>query len=71
MNKSWAWWNTPVISLTAGNLNRKITVHAVLSKKHDPISKIASAKRVEGLTQLVEYLPHKLEALSSNPALQK
>jgi hypothetical protein len=37
-------------------------------KKQDPISKIANAKRLRGVAQVVEHLPSKHEASSSNPS---
>jgi hypothetical protein len=46
-----------------------ITVEASLGKKQDPVSKIIRAKRVRGVTQAVERLPRKCEALSSNPSI--
>jgi hypothetical protein len=42
-------------------------VLANLGQKGDPFFKIARAKRARGMTQAVEPLPSKWEALSSNP----
>jgi hypothetical protein len=41
-------------------------VQASLNRKQDPISKVTTAKRVGGMTQVIENLPSKNEALSSN-----
>jgi hypothetical protein len=43
-----------------------IEVQTGLGKKRDPISKITRARRVGGIIQVVEYLPTKYTALSSN-----
>jgi hypothetical protein len=42
-----------------------------LGKKWEPVSKTTRAKRAGGMAQLLEYLPNKHEALSSNIVLQK
>jgi hypothetical protein len=42
-------WPTPVITVTAGSINRRITVQTDLDKKQDPISEITRAKRVGGM----------------------
>jgi hypothetical protein len=41
------------------------------AKKQDPISKIIAAKWAGGMTQAVEGLPCKHEALTSNPSTVK
>jgi hypothetical protein len=51
--------------------NRRITIQASLGKKQDPISKLTRAERTEDVTQVVEYLPTKRKALSSNPVPPK
>jgi hypothetical protein len=48
-------------------LNRRI-VQAGLGKKQDPLSKITRAKITAGVVQAVKHLPHKHQALSSNPS---
>jgi hypothetical protein len=48
-----------------------IMVQAGLSKKPDPISKITREKRAEGMAQVVEYLPSKHQAPSSNSSPTK
>jgi hypothetical protein len=40
-------------------------------QKQDPIWKITKVKRARGVAQVVEYLPSKFEALSSNPNTAK
>jgi hypothetical protein len=52
------------------NINR-VTVQAALGKKLDPISKLTRREKVEIVTQAVEQLPRKHEALSSNPSTAK
>jgi hypothetical protein len=49
---------------------RRIAFQAGLDKKGNPISKITSAKWAEGVPHVVEHLPRKHEALSSNPDLK-
>jgi hypothetical protein len=44
-----------------------IAVQASLVMKQDPISKITKAERAGGVTQVVEHLLSKCDALSSNP----
>jgi hypothetical protein len=44
---------------------------ASLGKNQDPISKITRAKSAGGITQAVQHLPKKCEALSSNPSTIK
>jgi hypothetical protein len=46
-------------------------VQTSLGKKRDPISKITRAKRAGGVAQVVEPLPSKCKALSSNPKTKK
>jgi hypothetical protein len=46
---------------------RRISVQAGMDIKWDLLSKITSAKWTSGLSQVVEYLPCKYEALSSTP----
>jgi hypothetical protein len=46
-----------------------LAVHAGLGKKQDPSSKITRAKRAGGMTQAIEHLARKCEALSSNPSI--
>jgi hypothetical protein len=36
-------------------------------KKHEPYSKITKTKRAGGLVYVVDHLPNKYKALSSNP----
>jgi hypothetical protein len=54
-----------------GSINRRIKVQAHLSIKRDTISKITKAKRTGSMTQVVELLPRKSKALSSNPHTSK
>jgi hypothetical protein len=42
-----------------------------LGYKHNPISKINKAKRAGGMAQVVESLPSKFRAMSSNPSTTK
>jgi hypothetical protein len=63
MEKSWAQWYAPVIPVTVGSINRKITVQASLDKSQNQITR---AKRVGGMDQVVEPLSSNCEALSSN-----
>jgi hypothetical protein len=49
----------------------RIMVQTSLGKKRDPISKITRAKRAGGVAQVVEPLPSKCKALSSNPKTKK
>jgi hypothetical protein len=44
---------------------------AGLGKKRDPISKITREKRPRVMAQVVEHLPSKCQALSSNPSIAK
>jgi hypothetical protein len=46
-------------------------VHTSPDKKRDPISKITNTKRAGDMTQVVEYLPGKHKALSSNKQKNK
>jgi hypothetical protein len=54
-----------------GSTNRRTVVQAGLGIKWDPISKITNTKRAGGVAQVVEHLPSKFEALSSNPNYRK
>jgi hypothetical protein len=46
---------------------KKLGLSSPLPRKCDPISKIIKAKEMAGgVVQAIEYLPHKLKALSSN-----
>jgi hypothetical protein len=40
-------------------------------EKWDPISKITRTKRIGGMARVIEHLPSKCEALSSNPSMAK
>jgi hypothetical protein len=60
-----------VILAKVGNLNRRIKVQTSLSKKQDPISKIARVKRAGSMIRVIENLASKLKALSSNPSTAK
>jgi hypothetical protein len=42
--------------ICVGRINKKITVHAGLGQKQDPISKITNVKRAGGVAQVVECL---------------
>jgi hypothetical protein len=46
------------------NVDRMIAVHPSIKK--DPILKITKIKRADGMTQVIEHLPSKCKALSSN-----
>jgi hypothetical protein len=46
-------------------------LEAGLDKKQDRVSKISRAKRAESVTQAVEHLPGKCEALGSNCSTAK
>jgi hypothetical protein len=55
-----------------GSINRRIEVQDVLGKNRRPYSKITLKKGVGGsMTQVVENLPSKCEALSSNSSTGK
>jgi hypothetical protein len=41
------------------------------NNSRDPISKIPSTKRADGVAQVVELLPNKCKVLSSNPSAAK
>jgi hypothetical protein len=43
-------------------------VQVSLGKKQDPIFKMTRAKRTAEVAETIENLPHKHEALSSNPS---
>jgi hypothetical protein len=45
IRKGWVWRHVPVISATAGNINRRIVVQVSPGKKQNPISKITKAAR--------------------------
>jgi hypothetical protein len=51
--------------------DRRMDVQASLGINRDPISKIANAKRAEGVTQLVEHQSSKPKTLSTNPSTAK
>jgi hypothetical protein len=53
----------PPIS-TNGYINRRIVLQADMGIKRDPISIITTAKRAGYVTQVVQHLPSKGEALS-------
>jgi hypothetical protein len=62
----------PVILATIGSINRRMMAQASLGKKQDPISKKTSqTKRAGDMAQVVDLLPSKWEALSSNPSTLK
>jgi hypothetical protein len=44
---------------------------AQANSSQDPISKNPSQKRADGVAQIVENLPRKHEALSSNPSMTR
>jgi hypothetical protein len=50
---------------------RRMVVLASLSKKQDPVFKITRPKRAGGVAQVVERLPCKSDALSSNTSTTK
>jgi hypothetical protein len=54
----------PVIPAMQAAEMQRIRVQASLGKKHDPICR---AKMAGGVTQVLQLLPCKCEALSSNP----
>jgi hypothetical protein len=54
-----------------GCTNKRIVVQASPGIKQDLISKITRAKRVKSIAQVVEHLPSKHEAPSSNPSIVK
>jgi hypothetical protein len=54
-----------------GRVNRRIVLQVGLGKKQDTISKITREKKVGGMAQGVELLPHKHEALSLGPVPPK
>jgi hypothetical protein len=49
-------------------LRRRIKVQSQPGKKQDPIWKVTKAKKAGGVAQVLELLPSKCEALSSNPS---
>jgi hypothetical protein len=50
------------------SINRKIMIQAAPGIKQDPITE---AKRAAGAGHVVEHLPSKFKALSSNPSTAK
>jgi hypothetical protein len=55
------------LSQSQGGINRRIIVQAGLGIKPDPISKITNAEGTGAVTQVVECLFSKPEALNSTP----
>jgi hypothetical protein len=64
LNQWLVWWCTPAFLATEGSTNRILEVQASLGIKCDPISKITNAQRAGRVTQVVELLPSKCDALS-------
>jgi hypothetical protein len=54
------------MSIIPGTIDRKIMVQAEFRQKVRPYLKNNQKKRAEDVTKVVESLPHKYEALSSN-----
>jgi hypothetical protein len=54
-----------------GSINRKTIVQISQGINTRPISKITNAKRVGGVTQLVELLPCKCKVLHPKPSTGK
>jgi hypothetical protein len=61
----WVWWCIPVIP-SAGSINRTV-VKASPSINVRPCLKNNQRRKGWSMTQMVEYLPSKPEALNSNP----
>jgi hypothetical protein len=64
---SWVWWYVPLFPVIweveiEGTLSR-----SAWAKTKDSIRKITKQKRTGGMIQVVECMPSKCEALSSNP----
>jgi hypothetical protein len=49
----------------AGITNRRVTIQVSHGIKYNPVSKIIKAKKAYRITQMVQCLPSKYEALSS------
>jgi hypothetical protein len=62
------WWHAFVLPVTVGSINRKTVVQASLEKKRGYLCKITKTKRFGYMAQVVEHLPSRPEALSSNPS---
>jgi hypothetical protein len=65
------WLQAYYPSYLWGSTNRRITDQTCPGVKQDPISKISSTKRAGEVTQVVEHLPSKHEAFSSNSNITK
>jgi hypothetical protein len=62
----------PVTPVTAGYINRRITIQTRLGKRGDLVSKInRTEKRAKGVVQAVDHLTSKSEVLSSNSSTTK
>jgi hypothetical protein len=70
INKSWAWWYTPVIPAPLGNVIRRIMVQAGLGKSKT-LFQNKESKKTKCVAQMVEYLTLQFKALSSNPTATK
>jgi hypothetical protein len=66
-------WLTPVVLATQEAEIRRITVQNQSIQKfvRPYLEKNHHKSRAGGVTQMVEFLPSKLEALSSNPSTRK
>jgi hypothetical protein len=69
--KTWAQWCTSVISATAGNMTKRISIPLHPGKKLDDISKTARAKKGMGAVLKSYNACLTSEFLSSNPNTAK
>jgi hypothetical protein len=64
--------DTPVIpAMHMGSVNRRTVVQAGQGINVRPISKITKVKRAGNMAEVIEQLPSKHEALSSNPSTSR
>jgi hypothetical protein len=62
---SWMWWHTPVIPVT-----QEVEVYGRPGQKYETLSeKQTKVKKAGAMDQMVDSLPSKWEALSSNPKI--
>jgi hypothetical protein len=71
LNDGWTGWCLSVTPATAGSIYRGIMTQAGLDIKQDSIPKIPITKKAGRVAQVVEHLPSRCEALSSNPPYHK